>query len=124
MIVATRKAKLAVLALAALPAACSEPPPTKLYLPTADDLPYRFNQDCGCVRAAQCAILEEVAGASEVRNLQCRWERPNKVASCRFEERFNALESGGDGNIVTRPGRWERKELRAVLLPDGRWCSE
>jgi len=113
----------AALALAALAGGCSEPPPSRLYLPGADDLPYGINQDCGCVRDGQCAMLEEVAGESEVRDLQCRWERPDKVASCRFEERFNAWEGGGDGNIVTRPGRWQRRELRAVLLPDGRWCA-
>ena len=119
MIAPVRKA-VVLLALAAMPTACSEPTPSRLYLPDADDLPYRINQDCDCVRDGECAILEEIPGESEARNLQCRWERPNKVASCRFEKRFNAWHGGDDGN--TTPGRWERDELRAILLPDGRWC--
>src|SRR5687768_13803001 len=110
MMVATRKAMLAALALAALPAACSEPPPAKLYLPAAGDLPHGFNQDCGCVRDGGCAMLEQVAGASEVRNVECRWGRPNKVALCRYEERFVAWDSGPGNRILDRPGPWEARQ--------------
>jgi hypothetical protein len=68
-------------------------------------------------------MLDQIAGASEVRGVECRWARPNKVALCRYEERFVAWDGGADGNIVTRPGRWESRRLRATLLPDGRWCT-
>ena len=122
MIVASRKAMAAALAFAALAAACSKPP-SQMYLPAADDLPFRFNQDCGCVRDGGCAILDQVAGTSEVRNVECRWARPNKVALCRYEERFVAWDPGPGDSIVNRPGPWKAKELRATLLPDGRWCA-
>lgn len=124
MIGANRRAMAAALALAALSAGCSEPPPPQMYLPAADDLPYDINQDCGCVRDGACAMLEQVAGHREVRNVECRWGRPNKVALCRYEERFVAWDSGPGNSIVNRPGPWAAKQLRATLLPDGRWCSE
>lgn len=116
-----RKAMLA--ALAALSAGCSKAPPTQMYLPAADDLPHGFNQNCGCVRDGACAMLEQVAGATEVRNVRCRWTRPNEEALCRYEARFVAWDSGPGGSIIDRPGPWESRELSATLLPDGRWCG-
>lgn len=116
------------LALAALAAGCSEGapelPPSQEALPTDFDLPYRFNQDCGCVRDGHCAIAEEIPGYGEIRNLSCRWLRPGRVAHCRFEERFVELTSDAQGNLVANPpGPWEARSLRAILLPGGRWCA-
>lgn len=120
-------AMLLPLALAGPLAACSEqaqpPPPTQMFLPTAEVLPYRFNQDCGCVRDGGCAVVEEQPGYSEVRNLECRWLRPKAVAQCRYEERFTAHHYLADGNFIDSPGEWKPQSLRAILLPDGRWCA-
>ena len=115
------------LPLAGLLGACSrEPPPLppiEVPLPTAETLPHRINDDCGCVRDGQCVMLEERLGSLEVRGLSCRWVRQNAVALCRFEERFVALDSDAEGNSVETPGEWQARTLRAVLLPNGRWCS-
>ena len=115
------------LALAALLSSCSDTqaplPPITVPLPTAATLPNGVNRDCGCVRDGECAVLEERLGSLEVRGLSCRWLRPNEVASCRFEERFVALHSDAGGNMVSDPGEWSARTLRALLLPNGTWCA-
>jgi hypothetical protein len=116
-----------VLALAGALVACSEEaplaPPTAVPLPTAEVLPYRFNQDCGCVRDGNCAILEEQPGYSEIRGLSCRWLRPGAVAECRFEERFTAHHYLAEGNFIESVGAWQPRRLRVIPLPDGGWCE-
>jgi hypothetical protein len=120
-----RAGRLALVAFAAALAACSSeaPAPSGMLLPTADDLPYRFNQDCGCVRDGQCTMIEERLGAFEIRKLDCRWQRPNAVALCRFEERFIAHDYRADGKLIEHPEPWAARELRATLLADGQWCA-
>ena len=123
-----KRSLIVAFALAALAGACSEGapvlPPMQASLPTEADLPHDVNQNCGCVRDGECVVLEEIPGYWQVRNLSCRWLRPNAVARCDFERRFVELTSDAQGNLVTNPpGPWEARSLRAILLPDGRWCA-
>ena len=114
-------------ALAAALGGCSDdaPPPQTAAagLPTELDLPYRYNQDCRCVREGRCVTLEELPGAFEVRNLSCRWQRPSEVAQCDFEQRFVNYRYAADGNYTEDPEAWGRRSLRAMRLPNGGWCA-
>ena len=119
-------ALLLLSAAAALCAACdgrrAEIWPTAL--PSLEELPAGFNEDCGCVESGQCAILDEVLGTFERRSLSCRWIDEGKVADCSFEERFIELFPAENGTVEPgEPSPWQKRRLRARLLPSGRWCA-
>lgn len=92
-------------------------------LPTAANLPTGVNESCACIQDGSCATIEERLGSLELRNLTCRWLKPNSTAYCTFEQRFVPLYPDENGKFVEAPEAWQRQTLRSVLLPSGGWCS-
>jgi hypothetical protein len=107
--------------LAPDPVAAREPL-APVSLPTSETLPVGVNRGCGCLRGGQCAMLDEIFGNFETRNLSCRWVRVNQVAQCRYEERFVALHSKKDGTLREEPSPWRAVDAQMTLLPNGVWC--
>ena len=88
------------------------------------ELPSGFDDGCACVTRRMCPVLEQVPGASEVRNVSCRWIEPEVRAHCRYETRFTADLPPYDGSARAEPGPWAQHEIVARLLPNGRWCAD
>ena len=122
-----RDASSLLIAAAALAlAGCRRTPAT---LPDAATLPLGPNQYCGCARDGECAVLEQVPGYSQVRNLSCTWIEPGEIAHCRFESRVvvtgEAFAPAGHTRVLEPiDGPWEAGTMRARLLSDGVWCRE
>jgi hypothetical protein len=104
---------------------CSKPKPvpeTIPLLPTAQNLPYGFNKDCGCVRDGDCASLDQRLGEEQVRNVSCRWARPPDVAECSYEYRFVPMEVNPDKSLSRLPAEWRAYRMKALHLAGDEWC--
>ena len=120
---------LSLVALAIVLGGCTpdpapQPEPVAFELPREDQLAYLLgvNTDCGCLLRHECVVVEEVPGAFEVRNAECRWVTPGQIAECRFEGRFTEVIVRAGREEVGIPGTWTVRTMRARLLPNGGWC--
>ena len=70
-------------------------------------------------------MLEQRAGRLEVRNLSCRWLRPNPLGECAFEERFIAFYYDPPRPAPFEVAEaWRSRRLRVKARENGGWCAE